>query len=196
MTLHVDELEPNTWNPNRLTDKQVDHLKREILKREKLSPGGLQPIIAMMVSGHDKKTILDGEHRWQQRKILYEAGHIGFENITTIVVDEKALTESEAKILTLNMNKIRGAPQIREELDYDDIEVDSMKMIVEAPDYEDIPVEEEVDYISLTFQIPAEEMDFVRQTISDVRQSENEISSRGDALIYIMKNYNERGENG
>jgi hypothetical protein len=193
-----------------MNDKQVEHLKREMLKREKLSPGGLQPIIAMKVEGHDKHIILDGEHRWQQRKILFEAGHPGFENITTILVDEKDLTENEAKILTLNMNKIRGSPdpillaqiitdlhndmsydEIKEELDYDDIEVDSMKMIVEAPEFEDVHIEDEVDFVSLTFQIPAEEMDFVRQTISDVRQEEGDISSRGEALIHILKRYQE-----
>jgi hypothetical protein len=212
VTMHVNDLIPNNWNPNRMTDSQIEHLNRSMLKTEKLSPGGIQPIIAMKVEDNDKSVILDGEHRWRERKALYENGHPGFGDITVILIDENVLSEEEARVLTLNMNKIRGSPdpvllaqiitdlhktmsydEIKEELDYDDIEVDSMKMIIDAPDFEDIRIEAEEDLISLTFQIAAEDMDFVRQTLSDVRQDTG-LKSRGDALVHIFKEYNDNAE--
>lgn len=207
--LDVNDIEPNKWNPNRLTDRQIEHLKRSMLKTEKLSPGGLQPILVMKIDGRDKYTIIDGENRWRERKFLAENGHPGFKKVSAIVIE--GIDEDEAKVISLNMNKIRGQPdpillaqlisdlhenmdydELKEELDYDDIEVDAMEMMAEEPDFDeidddDLEIEEE-DTRTWSCQVPMEEYEFVRDTIQDV-QEEEQYKDRGDALIHVLKRY-------
>ena len=205
--LDVDDIEPNTWNFNRMTDRQIEHLKREILRTEKLSSGGLDPIVVVKFEDRDKYTIIDGEHRWRERKFLAENGHPGFRKVNAIVI--RGITEREAKILTHNLNKIRGEPdpralaelvvdlhkdmsydEISDLLGYDDLELEMMETMLSEPEDLDEEFEkEESEYVTFSCQIPAEDAELVKRTISDVRMEER-IKERGKALVHIMKEYN------
>jgi len=52
--LKIDELKPNEYNPNEMTEATLNHLVAE-MKRV----GFLQPVLV-----NKKRIIIDGEHRW------------------------------------------------------------------------------------------------------------------------------------
>lgn len=87
--LDINDVEPNEYNPNKLKRKGFEHLKKEIKRI-----GFLQPILV----NQDNK-IIDGEHRWKACK------EIGKNKIPVIKTD---MDEEEAKVTTINMNKIKG----------------------------------------------------------------------------------------
>jgi ParB family chromosome partitioning protein len=92
LEIEVGKLQPNPWNPNRMSDEMYHKLKQYI-KRE----GLVEPIV---VRPHgDGYQILGGFHRW---KIAKELGH---ETVPCAVVE---LDDRRAKILSINLNEMKG----------------------------------------------------------------------------------------
>jgi len=90
--VEVGRLEPNPWNPNRMSDEMYHKLKAYI-KRE----GLVEPIVVRPKDeGYE---ILGGFHRWKIAKEL------GYETVPCAVVD---LDDRRAKILSINLNEMKG----------------------------------------------------------------------------------------
>lgn len=98
VSLPVDALEPNPWNPNRMGDETREKL-RAYLARE----GLLQPLVVRPLPGvPDRYQILGGFHRWQICK-----DRLGYTEVPCVVVD---LDDRRSKILTVNLNELAGDP--------------------------------------------------------------------------------------
>jgi ParB-like chromosome segregation protein Spo0J len=94
--LRVDSMEPNPWNPNKMTD--------EMLRKEEESIrefGFVDPITVRRRRHMDKIQIIDGEHRWKA------AANIGLEEIPCIILD---VDDTTAEQLTIVLNDLRGKP--------------------------------------------------------------------------------------
>lgn len=97
----IDKLFPNDWNPNHIKPGHYEKLKRFIQKQ-----GSVLPIVAR--SHPTKKSafqIIDGFHRWQI------ARELGQTEIDAVIVDAP---DDQAKILTINLNYLRGQAKARE----------------------------------------------------------------------------------
>lgn len=96
----LDSVEPNGWNPNRLTKVQQAALKHG------LQTEGWVASQSMLIWGSDEKKrkrnlIIDGEHRWS------EARSLGFKQGPAVVLH--GLTEAEAKAFTVKLDGRRGS---------------------------------------------------------------------------------------
>jgi ParB/RepB/Spo0J family partition protein len=93
--IQIDKLIPNDWNPNHIKKAAADKLKRFIQAQ-----GDVLPLV---VRNHpDKKgcyQIIDGFHRWQIFKEL------AYAEVDCVVIEA---TDDQAKILTVNLNYLRG----------------------------------------------------------------------------------------
>lgn len=98
--LKVTDVVPNPWNPNHMADGVFKKLKKNI--KITLKKAGIVPPIVVRVHKEDstKYEILDGEHRWRAFNDLKQ------ETIPALIL--KDLDESEAKLLTLNLNYLKG----------------------------------------------------------------------------------------
>jgi len=74
---------------------EMQHLKREFTRI-----GNVQPILVRPLGGGSQYQILDGEHRWKVAK------HFQHETIKAIILQ---LNDEQAKLTTINMNRIHGA---------------------------------------------------------------------------------------
>lgn len=96
--LRIDQLEPNTWNPNE-QDAETFAKEKNSLKRF----GFVAPIIARP---HSKQKglweIIDGEHRWK--------GATELKMQVVPVFDVGPLSDHEAEQLTIILNELRGKP--------------------------------------------------------------------------------------
>ena len=92
VNLEISKISPNSYNPNLVPKDIFSQLKKSIKKF-----GIEQPILVREVG--DKYVIIDGEHRY---KIALE---FGFKTVPVVIRD---ITESEAKIQTINMNRLHG----------------------------------------------------------------------------------------
>lgn len=90
--INVDKIKPNTWNPNQMTEEQERYLEQEYKRI-----GYVQPILVRPKDNYYE--IIDGEHRWRIAK------KVGLKEIECVVIE---LSEEEAKLTTINMNKIKG----------------------------------------------------------------------------------------
>lgn len=89
----VDEIFPNTYNPNRQSDRDFELLLESIKKH-----GFTVPILI-----RSDDMIVDGEHRWRAARVL------GMETVPCVVVD---MTDEQMKIATLRMNRARGSDDL------------------------------------------------------------------------------------
>jgi ParB family chromosome partitioning protein len=103
--IEVERLEPNPWNPNRMSPEMYEKL-REYVKKE----GLVEPIV-VRPSG-DKYQILGGYHRWRI------AQDLGYETVPCAVVE---LDDRRAKVLSINLNEMKGqsVTSLLSELIYD-----------------------------------------------------------------------------
>ncbi len=90
--IEVGKLQPNPWNPNRMSEEMYHKLKAYI-KRE----GLVEPIVVRPKGeGYE---ILGGFHRWKIAK------EMGYESVPCAVVE---LDDRRAKILSINLNEMKG----------------------------------------------------------------------------------------
>lgn len=97
-TVRVDQLTPNTWNPNRQD--------AETFAKEKISMrrfGFVAPIITRSGTPGAKFEIIDGEHRWKA------AAELGMEWVP--IYDLGPVSDHEAMQLTIVLNELRGEPE-------------------------------------------------------------------------------------
>jgi len=92
--VRVDQLVPNSWNPNKMSDEM---LRKEIDSIKEF--GFVDPIHCRGVG--EFVQIIDGEHRWKAAKIL------GMEEIPCILLD---VDDTVAEQLTIVLNDLRGKP--------------------------------------------------------------------------------------
>lgn len=90
----VDTLSPNSYNPNRQTDRDFALLCQSIR-----DDGFTQPVIAIR---HNRE-IVDGEHRWRA------AIAVGYKEIPVVFVD---MTPEQQRIATLRHNRARGSEDV------------------------------------------------------------------------------------
>ena len=90
--LPLDRLEPNPWNPNRMSRENLARLRRE-LERGFLAPLLVRPLPA------GRFQIVDGEHRFRLAREL---------GLAAVPCAVKDLSLREAKIKTLQLNGLRG----------------------------------------------------------------------------------------
>lgn len=86
----VNEIKPNTYNPNRQSEHEF-----ELLCRSMEEDGFTTPCVVRKVD----MMIVDGEHRWRA------AQSIGMEEVPVVFVD---MTDAQMKISTLRHNRARG----------------------------------------------------------------------------------------
>jgi hypothetical protein len=92
-------LRPNGWNPNRMTDFEMESLRHGMRTK------GWPSSQALLVWGTDetgqrRDIIIDGEHRW------HCARAVGFISGPAVVLD--GLTEKQAKQWTIELDQKRG----------------------------------------------------------------------------------------
>lgn len=90
----LDDLRPNSYNPNRQSDRDF-----ELLCRSMKEDGFTQPIVAIK----EGKIIVDGEHRWRAAKKL------GYTEVPVVLVD---MTVEQMRISTLRHNRARGSEDL------------------------------------------------------------------------------------
>lgn len=90
----LDSIFPNSYNPNRQSERDFELLKKSIME-----DGFTQPIIVQKKS----REIVDGEHRWRAMHQL------GFTTIPVVFVD---MTDQQQRISTLRHNRARGNEDI------------------------------------------------------------------------------------
>ncbi len=88
----VEELTPNPWNPNRMSDEMRAKLKAYIARE-----GFVEPLVARPKG--EQFEILGGFHRWEIAKDL------GYKTVPCVVVN---LDDRRAKILSVNLNEMKG----------------------------------------------------------------------------------------
>jgi len=95
----VDDLIPNSWNPNQMNDKTFDMLVRRM--RE---VGPLRPINVIALKDQPGKyMIIDGEHRWKAAKAL------DWPSVSALVMEGTQFEQEDAqKFLTMQLNQIAG----------------------------------------------------------------------------------------
>jgi hypothetical protein len=87
----IGSVEPNSYNPNRQSDRDF-----ELLKRSMTEDGFTQPVIVQRATNQ----IVDGEHRWRAARDL------GMTTIPVVFVD---MTPEQMRVSTLRHNRARGS---------------------------------------------------------------------------------------
>lgn len=88
----LERLRPNPWNPNKIPRDKYAKLEKAIAEK-----GLLSPLLVREKRGLYE--IVDGEHRWKIARSL---------NIESIPCFVASLSDTEAKIKTLQLNGLRG----------------------------------------------------------------------------------------
>lgn len=96
LTVAIDKLRPNAWNPN-FQDEAT--FRKELASIRRF--GFVDPIIVRLDGAMYE--IIDGEHRWKA------ARELGYTEVP--VFDIGPISEHEAKQLTVVLNELRGKPQ-------------------------------------------------------------------------------------
>lgn len=95
----IDSVKPNTWNPNRMTEFQVEST------REGMKANGWIASYALLVwrtdeKGRKRNVIIDGEHRWRI------ATELGFTEGPMAFID--GISEKRAMEMTIEFDNKRG----------------------------------------------------------------------------------------
>lgn len=173
--IKLNKFKENPWNPNEMTERTFNHLKKEYKR-----VGFLQPILARPIG--DYYEIIDGEHRWKAAKLL------GLDTIPAVIVE---LTDEQAKITTLNMNSIKGSNNpikyaellIDLEKKYDikvlgdllnakTAELEAYKLLLSLPEVDNLKIETK-DAYSLNFRFEDEgDIFIVKQVFKDLKHKD------------------------
>jgi ParB/RepB/Spo0J family partition protein len=95
--VQIDEIMPNSWNPN-VQDKAM-------FEKEKKSIQELGMLGSILVRDYfGKYQILDGEHRWKAAKEL------GYTEMTVETIGE--ISDQQTRFLTIHLNNLRGKDDV------------------------------------------------------------------------------------
>jgi ParB-like chromosome segregation protein Spo0J len=136
VTIPIDSVTSNTYNPNRQSDHEFELLCRSIEE-----DGFTQPILVRK----DTMVIVDGEHRWRACKV------IGMKTIPAIIVD---FSDPQAMIATLRFNRARGSEDISKVADV----IRDLHLIGSLDDAADSLMMDEVEMQILLDDIPQAEL--------------------------------------
>lgn len=102
--LSLSQVEPNKYNPNKMKPNQRKALQRVIAKFGFLQPMLVRPVQQEYPGDPEARyVIVDGEHRYDALKERGEA------EADFVILDDET-SDSDAKLLTLIMNSLRGKP--------------------------------------------------------------------------------------
>jgi ParB-like chromosome segregation protein Spo0J len=144
----VNDIRPNTYNPNRQSEHDFELLCKSIA-----SDGFTQPVIVNRASNE----IVDGEHRWRACKAL------GFVEVPIVYTDMSA---AQMKISTLRHNRARGSEDaglvtelfrelaemgaidaVKEELIMDDVEMQRLLGDMSGDELKDLSIDVPTDML-------------------------------------------------
>lgn len=89
----IEKIKLNNYNPNEMDEETYNHLKQEIQRVGFIEPINVRP-------EKDYYIVINGEHRFKV------ASDLKIKKIPCIITN---LTEKEAKLQTINLNKIKGS---------------------------------------------------------------------------------------
>lgn len=99
VTIPLDSVQANPWNPNRMTAETRESLKHGLETDGWLASQALL-VWATDETGASKMLVIDGEHRWTL------ARELGFKKGPAVLLSN--ISEAKAKSLTVAMNHRRG----------------------------------------------------------------------------------------
>jgi ParB/RepB/Spo0J family partition protein len=193
--VEVGRLEPNPWNPNRMSEEMYHKLKAYI-KRE----GLVEPIVARPKG--EAYEILGGYHRWKIAKEL------GYETVPCAVVE---IDDRRAKILSINLNEMKGQSvsallselvhdlsqeltleDLESQLPYSEADLKDVLEIMKIPDGLEAYLDEEVERAE---RERPHILSFVVEDVGTVEKALEEASkrngglTRGKSLVEIAQAY-------
>lgn len=153
--IKIEDITPNPWNPNEMTEAVFHHLKKEYKRI-----GYIQPVVVRPNKG--KFEVIDGEHRYKAAK------EFGLKSIKCVVVE---MDDNQAKITTINMNKIKGT----------DNPLKLYNLIQSLQ--EDIKIED----LSTTINIPKSEIDMIGM-MNDLPDIKEEDQKSKHVITFTFEN--------
>ncbi len=190
--LAADRLDPNPWNPNRVSEPMFAKL-RAYVERE----GLVEPLVVRPKG--ERFEILGGFHRW---KIARE---LGWKSVPCVVVD---LDDRRAKILSINLNELKGEPvpslmaelihdlshdvsldDLVTQLPYDLADLRDLTQLLQVPDGLELQLEAEAKAVEeermqvMTFPLSREQYEIVDGALMEAKKTVG--SSRSGALTHI-----------
>lgn len=207
IALSKDQIDPNPWNPNKMTERQNEALQ------ESLSIYG--QLAEIIVRPHpvepEKYQIIDGEHRLSE-----------FNNDEVWVNVIEGLSETQAKKLTITLNETRGkadkielanllsdldqeVEELKQGLPYSSSELEELLDISQvnweefSEDFQQESSQQEEDedsgFVTLTAKLREEDMVRLRESYNAIAQ-EIELPSAddlawGEVLLKLAKQYEE-----
>ncbi|MDP3939891.1 MAG: ParB/RepB/Spo0J family partition protein [Deltaproteobacteria bacterium] len=201
LQIPIEKLEPNPWNPNRLSE-ELQHKLREYLRRE----GLVEPLVVRPKG--DNYEILGGYHRW---KICRE--ELGYTTVPCVVVE---LDDRRAKVLSLNLNELKGQPapdllaalihdlnrelsleDLSTQLPYSQTDLREVLELLKVPDGLQAYLDEEIERAErerpkiLSFVV--QETGPIEEAIAKGQASGGPGTGRGAALLVICRAYLKAG---
>lgn len=180
ITIGIDDITPNAYNPNEMDDSKFEFLKDYMQEQ-----GYIQPIIVV----EDKEIegryiIVDGEHRWKAAKV---------NGITSIQVVLTDMDLKERQIATINTNLIHGelnpakfgkllrdmvegdAKQavgaLAQQIAMDEEEIKAYLKLTENMDMEyEKEIQEAPEMIQLKFNVKLQDIEFYNRCFARVRE--------------------------
>ena len=195
-TIKIEDLRENNYNPNEMTDTQKEHLEAEFKR-----VGYLQPILVRPKDG--KWEIIDGANRFLVAKALNHA------EIQCVV---KEMTDEQAKITSINMNKIKGednpvklaellkglkdtfdSKELTELIRMSDQELDSFDLMLDLPENldEDIESAIEEDGLKYSFKLTPDQNELFTKAREYTQIQNNLVTS----IMSIVEGYIYHEEN-
>ena len=203
--LRIDVLEPNPWNPNRMTEEIRGKL-RVNLKRD----GFVAPLLVRKLG--DRHQIVNGEHRWRI------AQELGYQTVPCVVLEN--LDDRKARILTVNLNELGGDPvpallakllhELEEEsplselaavLPYDEAEIKDTLALLKMPEgleeliEEEARKEEAVAPELFSFVVPREHVEVVNRALGHAMDRLEGKNQRARGLVLLSEEYLESHAN-
>lgn len=156
--LSTENIFPNKWNPNEMSENTFSHLKEEIKR-----VGCIDPVTVWEVK-KGKYEIIDGEHRFLAAKEL------GLKEVPVIILEVK--DKSEAQLLTLNLNRIKGVD-------------DPLKLAKVVTELSTLMSPEELDNI---LRIKQEELEMMKEllTLPDPELHIKELEGHDDFRLVLI----------
>jgi len=111
LSLPLDHIEKNPWNPNRMDLSNYQKLKHGIQDLLLQENQDIPPIIVRPTKKKGFYEIIDGEHRWRVfRELFAETQDKRFWFIPCVVMD---VSDAKAKIYTAAFNYLRGEAHVQ-----------------------------------------------------------------------------------
>ncbi len=197
--LRTDLLEPNPWNPNRMTEairrKLVLNLKRD---------GFVAPLLVRKLG--DRYQIVNGEHRWRI------AQELGYQTVPCVVLED--LDDRRARILTVNLNELGGDPvpvllakllhdleeqtpmaELAAMLPYDEAQIRDTLELLKLPEGLEQQIEEEAAREEaaapevFSFVVPREHVETVRRALGHAMDRLEGKNRRARGLMLLSEEY-------